>query len=183
MIRGLRRWHRRIFWVVAVALPLLMAYGIIAGRPSWPDRIPPAFEPDRELLPHLLVEKEAFWPEPKVTAIVSSDTRPPTRLRLELVPEEEVQLPDLMLYWCPSPVEIQTTLPPDAVFLGESPLTWARQFELPTNMFGESSSVVLYSLAYKQVVANGILDLRPEALSLAVSVALPPVSKNGEAAP
>ena len=147
MIQRLRAQHRATFALLAIVLPI----GLWAALGS------------RRAVPAAAVPSEsAGLPEtpPARDEIVTAGT---TRLRLrvwpatkdgrrvlELTPEQDPELPDVLIYWTNS--DATDELPPDCTLLGSLAGAQARRFTLAAEV--RRGRLVLYSLAHQEIVAS-----------------------------
>lgn len=146
MIAPLRRRHRAMFVVLAVAVPTLFL-AALARRPEAP-QVPK--------LPAELAGTAAAEAQPLelFAGYASSLAVNATGAHLTLEALEPLRAPDLLAYFS---VDISADrLPADAHLLG--PVAWgqARTFALPPAAAG-GGHVVLYSLAHQEVTATAAL--------------------------
>ena len=158
MISSRRRAHRRIFTVLAVALPALLI-AAVALRPEMPtlsEDVAPlkrtagfaSVMPDARSS----VQSGSYAFE---TSIRAGDKGPLFFIR-PLIPILE---PDLLVYWTTTEVE-EPSLPSDAVLLGH--LAGASPRALPISEEAASGwgRALVYSLGYQKIVAR--VPLTPE---------------------
>ena len=146
MIAPLRRRHRGMFVVLAVAVPTLFLFAL-AHRPRAPE-VP-------ELPPELAGTAPAeSRPVELFAGYASSLSTDATGTHLTLEALEPLRQPDLLAYFCTEAPAGR--LPADAHLLG--PVAWgqARTFALPEAAAG-GGHVVLYSLPHQEVTVSAPL--------------------------
>lgn len=139
MIRPLRRAHRRIWQVTAVALPLLLALALLTREPS---HARPGVTPR-------LPAAETAWP-----GLPLALRREASGLRVRAL--SPLPAPDLLLYATAGPAGPGQALPAAAVFLGSVSETTQTLGAPPAS----STQLVLFSLAHGAVV--GTAPVPPE---------------------
>jgi hypothetical protein len=132
-------------------LALLAPVGLVAGVLSRPD------DPIMSGLPSAVLT-EIAGPSGRigeVALVVNEQTitlrtwKEGTSRFLQVAPERDVQLPDVLVYWMSGPAQDPHLAPPnDAVLVGNLAGARARNFRLPSAK--TAGSVVLYSLAHKR---------------------------------
>lgn len=170
MIRQLRLQHRRLFWILAVLLPLVFAAGI-AGRSQIKNSVPSTFIEQRVRLSQILYDGASSWERTDARWVIRTDDAT-IRLTIDVYPgEDNVPAPDVLMYFTPSP-KSQDSLPSDAVLLGAMPLNRSQQFEFPqgvakhfqrhlsgTQASSPLGSLLLYSLARHELLDQGSITI------------------------
>lgn len=141
MIRALRERHRRIFLVLTATLPAGYL-GLLLLRAPHPGPLTP-LPPDggnRQAVgaPVTLLES------PLLTAqlLAAPDTNVP--LAVEVTPEADPAIPDLLLYWAPTGAA-GGELPPDAVLVGALSGSRPQVLPLPDSGTTAGGHLFLYS--------------------------------------
>jgi hypothetical protein len=146
VIRPLRRRHA---WLAPACLALLapagLFLGVLARRPM----------PTAAKLPRELASEPAAPPGAGRTGTLEAGgVRVALRAWdaeggrvLELLPEEDVQEPDVLVYWTPGDPGADGPPPADARLVGSLAGAHARRCALPA---GSGGSVVLYSLGHRE---------------------------------
>ena len=149
MIHSRRRAHRRIFAVLAVGIPVLLASGLLL-RPE----VPPLPGDGASLFTAAGFERG----ETPAGVDVAAGARRFALHRSEedarsvvLAPRDDLLRPDLLVYWTAQAVE--DALPPDAVLVGSLAGTAPRRLTLPR----AEGRLALYSLGHREVVS--VLEL------------------------
>lgn len=133
MIRPLRRLHRRIWQVAALALPLLLIVAILTRQPTHP-------------APHVRTPAtagESTWP-----GLPLGLRREASGLRVRAL--GPLPAPDLLLYAATAPVEKGQPLPAGSVFLGSV----SGPSQVLATPPSATDRLVLYSLAHGEVVGS-----------------------------
>jgi hypothetical protein len=154
MIQPLRAVHRRAFVALAIVLPIILAVGLGARRPRLHPR-PLAAEVPASA--HLLKTADTLWRRYAIQTAFYGDSNFPLQVYVVLKPMQELSEPDLLLYWTDNQVQGET-LPARARLLG--PFVSGTGFALPQNT-GQTSHLVLYSLAHQVVVDAASLERLP----------------------
>lgn len=153
MIQPLRTAHRRMFIILAGALPLILGTGLTA-RPHVPLPNSPALGQSQVSKP--LDQATATWAKNTFDAKFYSEPGDPKRTRIVLTPRGGLQEPDLLLYWT-SAVAADSTDLKTAHLLGA--FRPADSYLLPAGT--ERLSLVLYSLAHREIVDNARVEGLP----------------------
>ncbi len=148
MIRPLRRAHRVIWTLLAIALPAGYLIALQA-RPGAPLSAAPAAAAG----PGAPVgEVHGLLDDVGVRARVWTGDDGPV---LELWPARDLQRPDVLVYW--SPIAAHDALPERAHLIGRLAGTQRRRMSLPRNAAARDGHVYLYSLGHQALVASGPL--------------------------
>jgi len=154
MIRPLRVRHRRMIVLLAVALPLLVAAGLLARRPI----------PRMERLPEGLVSAAADSSaigSPRVTSWDGGSLRASLRsgvddarpvVSIELL--QELERPDLLVYWSGDIDAVSEGVPGDAELLGRLAGRHPIVFELPVEASDSEGRLILYSPTHDEFVTS-----------------------------
>lgn len=149
MIRPLRSRHRRMIAVLALVLPVLLVWGLLARQPV-PENAPAAAGP---LLPPDFAEvsrSDDAWGGLAVRTIWLRDGSVPPRRAVTLELREDLRRPDLLVYWSED-AGGGNVLPDDATLLGPIADRQTRAWVLPAETAG-GGRLILYSLAKHEVV-------------------------------
>jgi hypothetical protein len=144
MIQPLRTMHRFAFVALAFGLPAVIVAGLAARLPRLASGSPPAQLPASA---QLVRKSGALWPKHAMRTEFYSDSDRPGEIDVVLIAAEELNEPDLLLYWSmDSPSG--DSLPAGARLVG--PFITGKLFALPPNLSG-SGYLVLFSLAHQTV--------------------------------
>lgn len=161
MTLPLRRRHLFIFTVLLLLLPTAFWAGFHYRQPAAVSRPLPS-----NLVPRALPEGtelisiSATWDLPTLESRFHRSTQ--GDLFVELIPHDDLQQPDLLLYWSQQPSPDGKDLPSPASLLGAYSGSRAQAFALPALARQSGGTLLLYSLAHRQVFSS--LHL-PEGLS------------------
>jgi hypothetical protein len=150
MIRPLRVAHRRIFGILAVALPVTIAAGLVARRPQESHLAEVKSEP-AQVLKRVPSQKRAF------ALIFRRDSGSQGGIRTVLQASTSLNEPDLLAYWT-NESRPGEALPAGSVLLGAVVPGRVSSVSLPE---GQEGRVVLYSLAHHEVVDSAVPGSRP----------------------
>jgi hypothetical protein len=152
MIQPLRTAHRRAFVGLAVILPTVLIVGLSARR--FPQSVP-----GNQSLPsrseQLIKTSDALWRMHSIRTEFYRDTLHPKQFEVVLHSTQELNEPDLLLYW--SPASSNEFLPTDALLLGE--FESGKAFSLPGNP--RQGRLILFSLPHQAVVDAAQLEKLP----------------------
>ena len=154
MIQPLRAVHRRAFVVLTLLLPAILLIGLGARRPRLGPRAQATDVPDAG---GMVKMSSTSWQK---HLIESRFYRKPNRLLdtyVVLVPAEELNEPDLLLYWVANSPE-GNVLPGDAQLLGA--FSKGTAFLLPSNEKG-AGHLVLFSPAHQTVFDTAAVEKLP----------------------
>ena len=154
MIQPLRTVHRRAFVALAFVLPVLLALGLGARRA----RTSPATQPITEI--NSAKQSGVQWQKHAIRSRLYAglDTaNRPQDIFVTLEPAQNVNEPDLLLYWAGSEPQ-GGSLPTQARLLGA--LSASNTFTLPREVNG-AGYLVLYSLAHQTVVDTARVENLP----------------------
>src|SRR6266568_3543336 len=144
MIQPLRAVHRRAFVVLALVLPAILLIGLGARRP----RLGPiAHATDVPNTGNLVRETSTLWQKHSIQSRFYRKPERPLDTYVVLSPAEQLNEPDLLLYWATNPPQ-GNVLPGEAQLL--SGFTTGKAVLLPLNQ-KRAGYLVLFSPAYQAV--------------------------------
>jgi hypothetical protein len=154
MIQPLRAVHRFAFVALAFVLPAVIVVGLAARRPRLRYESPPVQIPGSA---HLVTMSGTLWPKHVMRTEFYSGSNRPGETTVVLIPSDEINEPDLLLYWS---VDAPSggSLPTDARLVG--PFTAGKPFVLPANT-ERSGFIVLFSLAHQTVFDTAKVEKLP----------------------
>ncbi len=154
MIQPLRAVHRRAFVALAVVLPAILLIGLGARRPHLG---PSAHATDVPDTGNMVRESSTLWQRHSIQSRFYSKADRPLDTYVVLLPEEELNEPDLLLYWV-------TNAPQGNVLPGEAQLvdafTAGKAFLLPLNE-KRAGHLVLFSPAHQDVLDTARVEKLP----------------------
>jgi hypothetical protein len=154
MIQPLRAVHRRAFVTLTLVLPAILLIGLWA-RHSRSRTAPRAAEVPPTA--HLVMESSKLWQKHSIQSKFYRRSDRPQEIDLVLQPAEELNEPDLLLYWA-------TNAPQGNVLLGDAQLMGAlrtgRAFLLPLNE-NPTGTLVLFSPAHQTVFDTAKVEKLP----------------------
>jgi hypothetical protein len=154
MIQPLRIVHRRAFVALALVLPTILLIGLGARRPR---RGPNIHATDAPGTGNMVRESSTLWQKHSIQSRFYSKPGHPLDAYVALLPSEELNEPDLLLYWA-------TDAPQGNVLPGEAQLVGAftagQAFLLPLNAKG-SGHLVLFSPAHQTVFDTARVEKLP----------------------
>lgn len=154
MIQLLRTAHRRAFVGLALVLPVILVLGLAARRPQ------AAGIGSAMLIPaNLAVIKQSdrIWRGHAIATEFLRDSNDPAAMYVGLSPEEELNEPDLLLYWTESDIAGEA-LPADAQLLGA--FMPGKLYALERNE-DRTGRLVLYSGAHHVIVDVSLRETLP----------------------
>ncbi len=154
MIRRLRINHRASFGALAVVLPLGLTMALVSRVQVPPSKatglnqlgvLPTKGAPLRDVIVSVgpLQLRLRMW-----------DAASGVHRILELTPERDPQLPDLLVYWANS--EEASLLPTPCVLLGSLAGTQMRRFVLPAEV--RAGRLYFYCLGHQELIASQEFD-------------------------
>ena len=146
---GLRAFHRNLSMFLMVVVPLLAAAGIILrpARPV-PDPVARSLLPEPLQLPEMLATHER--PFGNLPIVLKLRGAGPERRQIELEVAEDLQSPNLLIYW----VADETAFPSAAVYLGAVWGPGVRRYDLDVATARRGGLLMLYSLTHQEQVAS-----------------------------
>ena len=149
MIRPLRERHRLMVCTLGALLPIAFIAGIAARKPvPVAVDVPPGFAGKPNDFSKVVWTKTDLWPGQRIITSLRRDAA--GSLAVELIFRDLVK-PDILVYWGAEKDAAGKGLPDNARLLGA--LASRTPLPLPTDVRGEASRFVLYSLADHEVVA------------------------------
>ena len=154
MIQPLRVVHRRAFVALALVLPAILLIGLGARRPRLG---PSAHATDVLDTGSMVRESSNLWQKHSIQSRFYSKPDRPLDTYVVLLPGQELNEPDLLLYWV-------TNAPQGNVLPGEAQLvgafTTGKAFLLPLN--GKSAGhLILFSPAHQAVFDTARVEKLP----------------------
>ncbi len=143
MIQPLRTVHRRAFFALAVVLPVILAVGLGARRTR--TQFAPSTD---ESSNYPLTKPDKLWQKHAIQTELYRNASHPQEIDVVLKPVQELNEPDLLLYWAADEPQ-GNTLPVSARLLGA--FHAGRAFALPQDAT-QDGHLVLYSGAHLAVV-------------------------------
>jgi hypothetical protein len=154
MIQPLRTLHRRTFLALAFILPAILFVGLRARPPH----LRPAFRvSDPPAGAYIVRESSGLWRNQAMQSKFYSMPDRPQDIYVALQPTQELNEPDLLLYWTTSAPR-DSALPGDAQLVGA--YTAGKALLLPLND-KRSGYLVLFSLAHQMVFDTGTVEKLP----------------------
>src|SRR5271166_5538270 len=115
MIQPLRTVHRRTFLVLAFILPAIL----VAGLRARPPHVRPAFRvSDLPAGAYMVRESGGLWRKHAIHSMFYSMPDRPQDIYVALQPSQELNEPDMLLYWTTSAPQ-GNNLPGNAQLVGE----------------------------------------------------------------
>jgi len=144
MIQPLRVVHRRASVALAVVLPAILLIGLGARRPGIDPRARATDVPDTG---NIVRESSNLWQKHSIHSRFYRKPDRPLDTYVVLLPAEELNEPDLLLYWATN-VPQENILPGEARLVGS--FTTGKAFLLPLNE-KPAGHLVLFSPAHQTV--------------------------------
>ena len=144
MIQPLRAVHRRAFVTLALVLPAILLIGLGARRPRLGPSTHPTDAPDTG---HIVRESSNLWQKHAIQSKFYSRSDRPQDIYLVLQPAQELNEPDLLLYWVTNAPQ-GNVLPADAQLVAA--FTTGKAFLLPLEE-KRAGHLVLFSPAHQTV--------------------------------
>jgi hypothetical protein len=154
MIQPLRAVHRRTFVALALVLPTILLMGLGARRPRLG---PGANATDIEGTGNMVSESSNLWQKHSIRSTFYSKPDRPLDRYVELLPAQELNEPDLLLYWARNAPEGKV-LPGNAQLVGV--FSTGTAFLLPLNEKGDGH-LVLFSTAHQTVFDTAVVGRLP----------------------
>lgn len=153
MIRPLRQRHRVLVLALSVVVPVAFATGI-ATRKAVPSLTGAAPNLSREVGNYSEVWSRAdLWEKKVIRTRLLSDAAVAGRVAVELISQDQIVRPDVIVYWVPGGLEVKDSLPGNAFWLGGFDQPTPRPLTLPAEAAKKTGALVLYSLADHEVIA------------------------------
>ena len=96
MIQPLRAVHRRTFVALAIVLPAILLIGLGARRPR---RAQAQMRTDLPATGYIVSESSNLWQKHSIRSTFYSKPDRPQDIYVVLLPAQELNEPDLLLYW------------------------------------------------------------------------------------
>ena len=154
MIQPLRTVHRFAFVALAFVLPVLIVAGLASRHPQVVPGSPPVQLPASA---QLIRDSGTLWPKHSMRTEFYSDSSRPGEIEVVLIPTEDWNEPDLLLYWSTDPPS-GDSLPAGARLVG--PFITGRPFALLPSLSG-SGYLVLFSLPHQTVFDTAKVERVP----------------------
>lgn len=154
MIQPLRAVHRRTFVALALVLPTILLIGLGARRPRLGPGTHATDVPDTGTM---VRESSTLWQKHPIQSKFYSESDRPQDIYLVLQPAQELNEPDLLLYWATNAPE-GNVLPAGAQFVGA--FITAKAFPLPLNE-KPAGYLVLFSPAHQTVFDSARVEKLP----------------------
>ncbi len=154
MIQPLRAVHRRAFVALAVVLPAILLLGLGARRPHLG---PSAHATDAPDTGSMVRETSTLWQKHSIQSRFYRKPERPLDTYVVLLPAQELNEPDLLLYWATSSPQ-GNVLPGEAQLVGA--FTAGKAFLPPLNE-QRAGHLVLFSQAHQTVVDSARVEKLP----------------------
>jgi hypothetical protein len=154
MIQPLRVVHRRAFVVLAFALPVILVVGLGARHPRAGPRVLAVQVPASA---HLVGSSDRLWQRHAIRTELYTDSAHPQNIYLVLQPAQELNEPDLLLYWATNSPQ-GNVLPAEAQLV--SAFTTGKPFLLPLSQ-KRAGYLVLFSPAHQAVFDTARVEALP----------------------
>jgi len=154
MIQPLRVVHRRAFVALALVLPTILLIGLGARRPGLDPRARSTDAPDTG---NIVRESSNLWQKHAIQSKFYSRSERPQDIYLLLQPEQELNEPDLLLYWVTN-VPQGNVLPADAQLVAA--FATGKAFLLPLEE-KRAGHLVLFSPAHQTVFDTARVEKLP----------------------
>jgi len=154
MIQPLRAVHRRAFVALALVLPAILLIGLGAQRPRLG---PSAHATDGQDTENRVRESSSLWQKHSIQTRFYRKPDRPLDAYVVLSPAEELNEPDLLLYWATNSPQ-GSGLPGEAQLV--SAFTPGKAFLLPLNQ-KRTGYLVLFSPAHQAVFDTARVETLP----------------------
>ena len=154
MIQPLRTVHHRAFVALALVLPAILLIGLGARRPGLGPTAHPTDVPDKG---NMVRESSTLWQKHSIQSRFYRKPDHPLDTYVVLVPAEELNEPDLLLYWATNSPQ-GNVLPVEAQLV--SAFTTGRPLLLPLNK-KRAGYLVLFSPAHQAVFDTARVETLP----------------------
>ena len=154
MIQPLRAVHRRAFVALALVLPTILLIGLGVRRPRLG---PVADATDIEGTGNMVSESSNLWQKHSIRSMFYSNPDRPQEIYVVLLPAQELNEPDLLLYWAANAPQ-GNVLPVNSQLLGA--FGKGKAFLLPSNEKG-TGYLVLFSAAHETVFDTAAVEMLP----------------------
>ena len=154
MIQPLRVVHRRAFVALALVLPAILLIGLGAQHSRSDSG---AHATDVPATAYVVRESSNLWQKHTIQSTFYSRSDRPQEIDVVLQPAQELNEPDLLLYWAPDAPQ-ENVLPGDAQLVGA--FTVRKALLLPLNEKA-SGHLVLFSPAHQTVFDSARVEKLP----------------------
>lgn len=154
MIQPLRAAHRRTLVALAFALPVILFVGLGSRRARPSPRVLAVQVPASA---HLVGSSDQLWQKHAIPTELYTDSGHPQNIYVVLQPVQELNEPDMLLYWAASAPQ-GNALPGEAKLLGA--FTTSKAFLLPLNE-KRAGHLVLFSPAHQTVFDIAAVEKLP----------------------
>jgi hypothetical protein len=154
MIQPLRAIHCRAFVALALVLPAILLIGLRARRPSLDASDHASNAPD---IGNMVSESGSLWQKNAIQSKFYSEPDRPQDLYVVLQPEQELNEPDLLLYWATDAPQ-GNVLPADAQLVAA--FTAGKVIPLPPHE-KRAGHLILFSLAHQVVFDTARVETLP----------------------
>jgi hypothetical protein len=154
MIQPLRTVHRRAFVALAFVLAAVLVAGLEARRPPVPSRVEVLQLPSSA---YLLRKSDTLWRKHSMQTAFYSDSTRIGDIQVALHPAQELNEPDLLLYWS-SEEPTGDSVPATAQLLGA--FVASKAFTLPLNI-DRAGYLVLFSLPQQDLFDTAKVERLP----------------------
>src|SRR5438552_8855869 len=153
MIQPLRAVHRRAFIALSLVLPTILLIGLGARHPH----LGPSHATAVPDTGNIVRESNTWWQKHPIQSKFYGKSDRPQDIYLVLQPAQELNEPDLLLYWVTNAPE-GNVLPPSAQFVDA--FTAGKAFLLPLEE-KRAGHLVLFSGAHKTVFDTARVEKLP----------------------
>jgi hypothetical protein len=153
MIRPLRQRHRVMIFTLSVIVPAAFAVGI-ATRKAVPALSAAAPGFSREIPRHKeLWSRDDLWEKRAIRTRLLSDATGSGQLAVELISNDQIVRPDVIVYWSRGERKIEDSPPDAAILLGSFDQSTPMPLTLPQEAANNPGMLLLYSLGDHEIVA------------------------------
>jgi hypothetical protein len=151
MILPLRQRHRRMFSVLAVALPVALVLGIAARRPvPTSASLPGGISGEPRRFPASQWTRDDLFTKIPIHVALVRERIDSGQFAVELSAPRNFARPDLLVYWIVGSSTVPDAVPDNAVLLGS--FTSSLPLPFSTSQSPSNGMLILYSLADHEVV-------------------------------
>jgi len=150
MIRPLRTIHRRVFFMLGVALPAVFAISIAARKPpAIADNLPSELTAAPVLFHTAAWERSGLFAKTGIGLRLMREHAASGAFAVRLLAPKEFARPDVIVYWAAGEIASPDALPENAQLLGAFS---ARELKLPADAANREGRLILFSLADQEIV-------------------------------
>jgi hypothetical protein len=154
MIQPLRAAHRRTFAALAFVLPVILTVGLGSRHPRPGPKVLAVQVPTSA---HLVGISDRIWQKHAIRTELYADSAHPQNIYVVLQPLQELNEPDLLLYWAVTATQ-GAALPGEAQLVGA--FATGKAFLLPLND-KRAGYLVLFSAAHQAVFDAATVESLP----------------------